>query len=70
MANRGSPLPWSMREKIGELRRTINSQTGRVLSIRAIAEALDLSKTTVQRYAAKFGTQQLPGHSGLTYSST
>jgi hypothetical protein len=47
---RGRPLPWSLREEIG--RRVALGETRR-----HVAKALGLSKTTIQKYASKFGTQ-------------
>lgn len=50
MNRRGRPLPWKIRVEIG--RRVALGE-----SRRQIAEAFGVSKTTVQKYAGKFGTQ-------------
>jgi FixJ family two-component response regulator len=48
--HRGRPLPWALRQEIG--RRVARGETRR-----QVALELRLSKTTVQRYAGKFGTE-------------
>lgn len=55
MANRGTPIPWNLRSKIAELRRQDEPA-----SYREIADRLGISKTTVQKYASKIGTNSLP----------
>lgn len=49
MAARGKPLPFSVRNEI-KTRRTGET-------VRRVAAALGVSKTTVQKYAGKFGTK-------------
>lgn len=48
MANRGKPLPFALREQIQQRRQCE--------PVRKVAQALSISKTTVQKYGRKFGT--------------
>lgn len=50
MAERGKPIPFSMREEIKSRR---DEST-----VREVAKNLGVSKTTVQKYGNKFGTNQ------------
>lgn len=49
MAERGKPIPIAVRLQIKEQRASS--------TVRALADALRLSKTTVQKYAGKIGTK-------------
>ena len=49
MANRGRPIPFDMKLAIKEKRATE--------TVRKVASELRVSKTTVQKYAGKFGTK-------------
>jgi len=61
MANRGTPLPWSLRQKIAALRKSEEP-----LSIRAIASMLGVSVNTVRKYENKFDTKSLPTTTATT----
>ena len=50
MAQRGSPLPFALKQAIRENR----PQT----TVRELARELNVSKTTVQKYGKKNGTKQ------------
>jgi response regulator of citrate/malate metabolism len=49
VAERGKPIPVAVRLQIKEQRTNT--------TVRALADALRLSKTTVQKYAGKIGTK-------------
>ncbi len=51
MAERGKPIPVSLRMEIKE-RRTSEP-------VRSVASSLGISKTTVQKYGKQFGTNSL-----------
>lgn len=61
---RGRPLPWAVRERIAAMRGAHEPTP-----YRKIARALGISKTTVQKYAAKFGTETLNGGTDLLTST-
>ena len=48
MASRGKPIPFSLREQIRQRRQ--------FEPVRKVAQALRISKTTVQKYGRKIGT--------------